>query len=92
MKTTLTAGGQIGIPLEIRRHDHLEAGDEFDLDRVVSGHYLLTRLQGPPRSFTIETAEDGLPVIRANGGTLTTLDEPLAQALADEPGVVTQIH
>ena len=72
MKTTLTAGGEIGIPPEIRRHDHLEAGDEFDLDRLVSGHYLLTRLHRQPRGFTITTAEDGLPVIRANGGTLTS--------------------
>jgi bifunctional DNA-binding transcriptional regulator/antitoxin component of YhaV-PrlF toxin-antitoxin module len=72
MKTTLTAAGEIGIPPEIRQHDHLEAGDEFDLDRVVSGHYLLTRRQQPPRGFTIATAEDGLPVIRANGGTLTS--------------------
>ena len=72
MKTTLTAGGGIGIPPEIRRHDHLEAGDEFDLDRVASGHYLLTRLQRQPRRISIATGEDGLPVIRANGGTITS--------------------
>ena len=72
MKTMLTAGGEIGIPPEIRRHDHLEAGDEFDLDRVASGHYLLTRLQRQPRRLSIATGEDGLPVIRANGGTITS--------------------
>lgn len=72
MKTTLTAGGEIGIPPEIRRHDHLRAGDEFDLDRLTSGHYLLTKLQCQPGGFTIITADDGLPVIRTNGGTITS--------------------
>lgn len=72
MRTTLTAGGEIGIPLEVRRDDHLQPGDEFDLDRVASGHYLLTRLQRQPRSFSIATADDGLPVIRTNGGTITS--------------------
>jgi bifunctional DNA-binding transcriptional regulator/antitoxin component of YhaV-PrlF toxin-antitoxin module len=72
MKTRLTAGGDIGIPPEFRRDDNLEAGDEFDLDRVASGHYLLTRLQRQPRRFSIATEEDGLPVIRANGGTITS--------------------
>ena len=41
------------------------------LERVAA-HYLLTRVPRQPGSFTIETAEDGLPVIRANGGTLTS--------------------
>lgn len=72
MKTTLTAGGEIGIPPEIRRHDHLEAGDEFDLDRLTSGHYLLTKLQPQPGGFAMVTADDGLSVIRTNGGTITS--------------------
>jgi len=72
MKTKLTAGGEIGIPPEIRQHDRLEAGDEFDLDRLTSGHYLLTKLQRQPGGFSIATADDGLPVIRANGGPITS--------------------
>ena len=72
MKTTLTAGGEIGIPPGIRRHDHLKAGDKFDLDRLASGHYVLIKLQKQPVGFSIGTAEDGLPVIRSSGGTITS--------------------
>ncbi len=72
MKTTLSADGEIGIPPEIRQHDHLKTGDEFDLDRLTSGHYLLTKLQRQPGGFAVATADDGLPVIRTNGGTITS--------------------
>ena len=72
MKTTLTAGGEIGIPPEIRRRDHLETGDEFDSEGMPSGHDLLTRLRHQPRRISIATGEDGLPVIRANGGRITS--------------------
>lgn len=72
MKTMLTAGGEIGIPPGIRRHDHLKAGDQFDLDRLAAGHYVLTKLQKQPAGFSLGTAEDGLPVIRSDGGMITS--------------------
>ena len=69
VKTTLNADGNIGIPDEIRRTDHLSAGDSFDLQRLTSGHYLLTKQQPPA---VIATGEDSLPVIRTENGVITS--------------------
>ena len=72
MKTKLTHDGQIRIPAEIRATDHLGVGDLFDLERLLPGHYVLTKL-GPERSrFSVLTAEDGLPVIQSDGGVITS--------------------
>ena len=74
MKTTLNAEGQIGIPSEIRQADHLAPGDSFELERLTPGRYLLakqSRSGGGPR-FTVATGDDGLPVIRAAGGVITS--------------------
>ena len=72
MKTTLTADGNIGLPDEILRTDQLTAGDLFELKRLTSGHYLLTREQPAGTRFTVTTADDGLPVIRAENGIITS--------------------
>ena len=72
MKTTLSADGNIGLPDEIRRTDQLTAGDSFELERLPPGHYLLTRQQSAGTHFTVATAEDGLPVIRAENGIITS--------------------
>ena len=72
MKTMLNADGNIGIPDEIRRSDHLTAGDAFELERLTSGHYLLTKQPGTGPRFSEGTAEDGLPVIRAENGVITS--------------------
>jgi hypothetical protein len=71
MKTTLNADGKIGIPDEIRRTDHLSAGDSFELQRLTLGHYLLTKQPISPAQFTVATGEDGLPVIRGESGVIT---------------------
>ena len=71
MKTSLNAGGKIGIPDEIRQTDHLTAGDSFELERLTPGHYLLTRNR-PPAALTAGTGEDGLPVIRPENGVITS--------------------
>jgi bifunctional DNA-binding transcriptional regulator/antitoxin component of YhaV-PrlF toxin-antitoxin module len=72
MKTMLTADGNISIPSEIRQTDRLVAGDSFDLERLTSGHYLLTRQDSSAARFSITTSEDGLPVIRAANGVITS--------------------
>ena len=72
MKTTLNSGGQIGIPDEIRRTDHLAAGDSFELERLTSGNYLLTKQQTFGTHFTVVTGDDGLPVIRVESGSITS--------------------
>jgi len=72
MKTMLNADGRIGIPDEIRRTDHLAAGDSFELERVTPGHYLLTRQQPPGARCAVFTGQDGLPVIRTEGGMISS--------------------
>jgi bifunctional DNA-binding transcriptional regulator/antitoxin component of YhaV-PrlF toxin-antitoxin module len=71
MKTTLNGEGQIGIPEEVRVADHLAAGDSFELERLRPGRYLLSRQEASFSSYEVVTAEDGLPLIRAPGATLT---------------------
>jgi bifunctional DNA-binding transcriptional regulator/antitoxin component of YhaV-PrlF toxin-antitoxin module len=71
METTLGAHGEIGIPSQLREADHLDAGDRFEIERIVPGHYVLSKIAGAPGSFSICTAADGLPLIRAQGGTIS---------------------
>jgi bifunctional DNA-binding transcriptional regulator/antitoxin component of YhaV-PrlF toxin-antitoxin module len=72
MKTTLTADGQIGIPSEIRQADHLVPGDSFEVERLMPGHYLVAKQQPVQPRFTVATGNDGLPVIRAEEGVITS--------------------
>jgi len=82
MKTTLTAHGQINIPPEIQQADRLSVGDLFDLDRLTPGHYLLTKVKREGDSFTVATADDGLPVIQANGVITSRLVEEIEDQIA----------
>lgn len=43
MKTTISSRGQIVLPAEFRRIDRIEAGQEFDVERLVPGDYRLVR-------------------------------------------------
>lgn len=46
MKTTVSSKGQIVLPAEIRQVDRIEAGQEFDLERLDRGDYRLVRRSG----------------------------------------------
>jgi AbrB family looped-hinge helix DNA binding protein len=48
MKTAVSTKGQIVIPAEIRQQDEVEPGQEFEIERVDRGEYLLRRLSPPP--------------------------------------------
>ena len=39
----MSTKGQIIIPAEIRRRDHIEPGQEFEVERLDQGKYRLTR-------------------------------------------------
>ena len=41
MKTTVSSKGQIVLPAEIRQQDCIEAGQEFDIERLDRGEYRL---------------------------------------------------
>ncbi len=43
VKTTISSKGQIVIPAEIRERDGIRPGQEFDIERLESGEYLLQR-------------------------------------------------
>jgi bifunctional DNA-binding transcriptional regulator/antitoxin component of YhaV-PrlF toxin-antitoxin module len=72
MKTVLSASGEIGIPEPIRKTDHLRAGDSFDVERLMPGYYVVTKESPRELRFTVETSSDGLPVIRAENGIITS--------------------
>lgn len=41
MKTTLTSRGQIVLPAAIRQLDDLRPGQQFDVERIQEGEYVL---------------------------------------------------
>ena len=45
MTTTVSSKGQIVLPAEIRQADAIEAGQEFEIERIERGEYRLTRVQ-----------------------------------------------
>lgn len=49
MRTAVSTKGQIVLPAELRRQDEIEAGQEFEVERIDRGQYRLVRLE-PPRN------------------------------------------
>ena len=47
MKTTVSSKGQIVLPAEIRQQDRIEAGQEFDVERLDRGEYRPVRRTRP---------------------------------------------
>ena len=43
MKTRVSSKGQIVLPAEIRQQDRIEAGQEFEVERLDRGDYRLVR-------------------------------------------------
>jgi len=44
MKTTVSSKGQIVLPAELREQDEIEAGQEFEIERLGRGKYRLARV------------------------------------------------
>jgi len=49
MTTTVSSKGQIVLPASIRQQDRIEAGQEFEVERLGRGEYRLVRRE-PPRN------------------------------------------
>ena len=49
MKTSISSKGQIVLPAEIRAQDQIEPGQQFEVERVQEGEYLLRKLAVPGR-------------------------------------------
>lgn len=47
MRTTVSTKGQIILPAEIRREDDIRSGQEFEIERIDRGEYLLKRKEKP---------------------------------------------
>ena len=47
MRTIVSTKGQIILPAEIRRKDDIKSGQEFEIERLDRGEYLLKRTEKP---------------------------------------------
>jgi AbrB family looped-hinge helix DNA binding protein len=54
MKTTVSSKGQIVLPAEFRRTDHVKPGQEFDVERLDRGDYRFVRRAAPPNEGVID--------------------------------------
>ncbi len=45
MKTKVSTKGQIVLPAELRRQDRIRAGQQFEVERIQSGQYLLKKIK-----------------------------------------------
>jgi AbrB family looped-hinge helix DNA binding protein len=44
MKTTVSSKGQIVLPAELREQDAIRAGQQFEVERVQPGEYVLRKI------------------------------------------------
>ncbi|MGD9633986.1 MAG: AbrB/MazE/SpoVT family DNA-binding domain-containing protein [Pirellulales bacterium] len=54
MKTTVSSKGQVVLPAELREQDRIRPGQQFSIERVESGEYLLKRLAGSGNEGTAD--------------------------------------
>ena len=47
MKTSLSSKGQIVLPAELRKQDHIRPGQQFEVKRLKAGKYLLSKVADP---------------------------------------------
>jgi AbrB family looped-hinge helix DNA binding protein len=54
VKTTVSSKGQIVLPAELRQQDHIEPGQEFEVERIDRGDYRLVRRPAPPNEGVVD--------------------------------------
>jgi AbrB family looped-hinge helix DNA binding protein len=54
VKTTVSSKGQIVLPAELRQQDRIEAGQEFEVERLDRGEYRLVRRRAHPNDGVID--------------------------------------
>jgi AbrB family looped-hinge helix DNA binding protein len=54
MKTTLSSKGQIVLPADLRNQDRIQPGQEFAIERIESGEYLLKKLPSGDSSGLVD--------------------------------------
>jgi AbrB family looped-hinge helix DNA binding protein len=54
MRTTVSSKGQIVLPVELRRQDGIEPGQQFEVERLDRGDYRLVRMEPPPNEGLVD--------------------------------------
>jgi AbrB family looped-hinge helix DNA binding protein len=54
MKTTISSKGQIVLPAEYRQKDDVQAGQEFEVERLDRGQYRLVRTTPVPNRGVVD--------------------------------------
>ncbi len=54
MRATISTKGQIVLPAQFRRQDGIEAGEEFEVERIDRGEYRLVRRTPPPNEGLVQ--------------------------------------
>jgi AbrB family looped-hinge helix DNA binding protein len=54
MKTMISSKGQIVLPAELRQQDGIRPGQQFQVERVASGHYMLKKLATPGKTDVLD--------------------------------------
>ncbi len=54
MKTTVSSKGQIVLPAEIRAEDRIQPGQQFSIERLEPGEYLLKKINVPDTSGLVD--------------------------------------
>jgi AbrB family looped-hinge helix DNA binding protein len=54
VKTTVSSKGQIVLPAQIREQDRIEAGQEFEIERLDRGEYRLVRCAPRPNEGLVD--------------------------------------
>ncbi len=54
MRTRVSSKGQIVLPAEVRRQDRVEAGQEFEVERLDRGDYRLVRRASRPNAGVVD--------------------------------------
>jgi AbrB family looped-hinge helix DNA binding protein len=85
MRTRVSSKGQIVLPAEVRRLDQVEAGQEFEVERLDRGDYRLVRRASPPnaglvdwllacpeKGFFVPVESESTDSLRSTGSTRTS--------------------
>ena len=54
MKTKVSSKGQIVLPAELRQQDHILPGQQFEIERLEAGRYLLKKEQAAPNGGLVD--------------------------------------
>jgi len=58
MKTRISSKGQVVLPAEFRSQDDIRPGQEFDIERIEAGEYLLKRSARRPNEGVVQLLLD----------------------------------